>query len=232
MKINSLEFSHRAWSSDRGVWQVTRPHAGFPIRMLLSARALAGQRRSHEVLDWETLTCLAVGLSPWPHFEDLRLQEATQPSCFSSTVPLVIQPWPGFSKATQGLRTIRPWVRIGATFPPKLLLIYFIPQPLQSLSWGPQAFAWQLLSLSSLGSPGPHGGFHFLTRFHSIAHTSASRPHPGAPLVCFSWSRSAVITPAFSGTLQVVERGFICVCVLFFFSFFFPVIIALSSNFD
>lgn len=92
MKIRSLEFSHGAWSSDSGVWQVMRPHARSPVTMLLSARALAGRRRD-ELLDWGPYTVWL-----WVCHTDLILitwgcrEKRDYPLCFSSTVPWSYNP--------------------------------------------------------------------------------------------------------------------------------------------
>lgn len=75
---------------------------------------------------------------------------------------LVTQLWPGFSRATPVLRTIRLWVIITLAFTPKFSCVYFTPQTLQSVCFlGPLVFF--LL-------------FVFLLSFHVIVHTSRCRP--------------------------------------------------------
>lgn len=108
------------------------------------------------------------------------------PSC-SSRNASVIQLWQGFSEDTQVLRTIRPWVIITLAFTPKFP-VYFTPQVLPSVSFS-----------------GPLG-FCFLTSFRVIAHASHCRPCHGHSCLCFSEVSPAIITAAFSGIFQVVER--------------------------
>ena len=70
---------------------------------------------------------------------------------------LVTQLWSSFLKATQVLRTIRPWVIITLAFTPKFPLVDFTPQALQFLSFlgflGP---AWQFLFSDVISCYHPH----------------------------------------------------------------------------
>lgn len=163
----------------------------------------------------------AVGLSHWPHFDYLRLQQESQPSMvFLRHGALVIQLWPGFSKATQVLRAVRPWVIIHLAFTLSSFWFILHLSPFGLFFGVPGPYVAVSVSLF-LGVPGSLWQFLFSD---IILHYRPCWPPQALPqflfCLCFSWSQPAVITAAFSGILQVVERGF------------FPVIIALSSNFD
>lgn len=117
------------WNALRGsglvtVWQIIRPHAVSPVMMLFlggvwqaeggemkclfEAPILPHCRVCHTDLILITWGCRKKLNRPCIMF--------LQPSA------LVTQLWSGFSKATQVLRTIRPWVIITLTFTPKFSL--------------------------------------------------------------------------------------------------------------
>lgn len=118
---------------------------------------------------------------------------------------LVTQLWPGFSRATPVLRTIRLWVIITLAFTPKFSCVYFTPQTLQSVCFlGPLGFFCCLFSCC-----------HFM-----LSSTPAAAGPATATCLCFSWRQSRCHYCCFFwDTSSCGESSF-------------PVIIALSSNFN
>lgn len=153
---------------------------------------------------------LLQGLSHGPHSDDLGLQEGTQSSIvFPHHSALVVLPWPSFSKATLVLGTIREGVRhnhfsICSCF--LLLILHLRPFSLSLFLGGSLSPAWQFLFSDGI------------SRYHPHQLLQAQRSYS---CLCFSWSQPCChyCCCFFWDTSSCGESSF-------------PVIIALSSNFD